>query len=209
MNATLDTARVSYWQALECQHVLAAANHYQWIRWEQYVIPPLEASDFDSLDRLEAGALSDDLTKRLLLDAEIVIELVRQIVGPFAWPAPVEPLFTRKKDQLIGWIRYARTCDDSAIKRWKLQCRMPFLLLTPQQQASDYAEATTDLFSIEDAGGLVLPDKTPLAQPLSKTRARLRQFRHSAGSHGNYTVSEIPWSRICIACHNHKAFDRM
>jgi hypothetical protein len=201
VNATLDAARVSYRQTLECQHVLAAANHYQWIRWERYVIPLLEAGNNNAIDQLLYGDLPEGLNELLKADAETVIDLVETIVGGFAWPVPRQLLYARKLNQLSQWVNYARSCDESAYDRWKLQCKTKFLFLTPKQQESDYIEAVSDFHEVAKAGGLVMPRMMPHAIPQAETVASLRRFRHlTLGWHGNYTRS-IGWARKCVACH--------
>lgn len=204
MNATLDAARVSDSQVRECLHVLAAANHYQWVKWQRYIIPSLTNSDTSARDRLAAGELPAELMERLKFDAKTVVNLISHIIGNYAWPTPYELLYEHKVEQVKIWIGYALGKSESDHERWKLQCRTPFLMLSPEQRDSDYLRAFLDLIEIAHAGGLILPETMPVVPRATTARIKLDQFRHfQLGWHGNYCIKEQDqeWATTCIACH--------
>jgi hypothetical protein len=201
MSTYLDSARISADQATECMHLLAAANHRHWIQWEGHILPLMEDSDKAGLDALLHGNLPTELTAKLVRHAQSVADLIEQVVFTFAWPVPPEPLVQRKREQLQSWLNYASSRPAEDYERWKLQCRLPFLSLSPSAQNSDYAEALRDLQVIASASGLVLPEPFPDVKPLIGKPADKRLRRHKRGWHGHYTISEVPWSRTCQACH--------
>jgi len=164
---SLDNARISDATIAACLHVLAAAAHRQWLRWEGYIIPALQRGDGARLDALEAGDIANippGLAAQIDVNAKNVTSLVRGVIvysaphlrSDFAWAVPDDALLQRKLEQLASWVRYARSCEPGAFERWMLQCRTPFIYLTPKQQRSDYDEAVRDLRVLADVGGLVL-----------------------------------------------------
>lgn len=172
MKTSLEAARIDIVSTTNCLHALAAANHRQWIRWEGCIIPLIEKNDSRSLASIADGNFPSGLAKQLVEDARIIISLVGQIVRDFAWTTLSDLVIKRKQEQLISWVGYARSCDPDTYVRWKLQCRTPFICLTPKQQYSDYAEAVRDLKTIAIAGGLVLVDPLPEVKPLEGASAR-------------------------------------
>lgn len=182
-----------------CLHVLAAANHYQWTRWESFVIPALERGDIAAIERLMALA-PEPLQARLREDAEIVTQVVEKQLGDFAYRFGQAEVLARKADQFRGWVTYARSASPESLRRWKLQCRTPFIRLTPAQQASDYVEARRDLEIIARLGGLVLPDALPQTGPMDESALRKAIRRHRNGLHAPFVCGAPTWSFTCLAC---------
>jgi len=198
---------ISEHEVANCLHVLAAANHRHWMLWESLVIPKLKLDDSAAIDTLlvdleaEPEDMKSVLRDLLVRNAKTVVDLVEQEIRVFAYQPPMQPLLDRKRQQLISWIEYACNGSREDIKRWKQQCRTPFLGLSPKQQRSDYDEAARDFLVVAKEGGLVIPDPLPQVEPLDGRAAKRRLWRHSWGMHGGYAVSESPWSRVCQACH--------
>ncbi|HET6747156.1 MAG TPA: hypothetical protein VFH06_03565 [Candidatus Saccharimonadales bacterium] len=201
MNDSLDAAIISPAQIIEMSHPLAAANHRQWIAWERWVLRDPARLTPEGVNSIVWQARASGLDDMLALHARMVIDIVKLHVGEFAYSPTVASLVQRKFDQFNGWVAYVvkKTPEDRT--RWLLQCRTPFLSLSPEMQASDYTEAEKDLMAIAEAGGLVLTDPFPALVPQTTEQLeRLRQ-RHKLGMHGKYVGSEQPWSNICVGCH--------
>lgn len=195
----LRRARVSPDQVLQVSHLLAAANHRQWVRWESWVLrdPGLLAQGVGAIRRAGGTELANDLTS----SAEAVVAIVRRVVGDFAYAPDMRAVVARKHAQFASWVQYAASQPTDRRERWLLQCRTPFLRLPPAMQVSDYTEAGRDLTVVAEAGGLVLPAPLPKLVPQTERQLRGLLRRHMLGMHGQYADSEQPWSNICMGCH--------
>jgi hypothetical protein len=186
-------------QILRVSHLLAAANHRQWVRWEQWVLrdPSLLAQSVDAIRRAGGSDLNNDLAN----SAKAVVEIVRRAVGDFAYDPDMRTVVQRKQRQFDSWVKYAAGQQQARRERWLLQCRTPFLHLPPDMQASDYTEAARDLTIVARAGGLVLCSPLPDTTPMTPRQLRRQRMLHAIGVHGEYVDSEQPWSNICSGCH--------
>ena len=195
----LPKARVTPEQILQVSHILAAANHRQWVRWEGWVLrdPTLLAQGVSAIRKAGGSKLNDDLAN----SAMAVIDIVHRVVGGFAYAPDKRIVVQRKQGQFASWVKYAAGQSESKLERWLLQCRTPFLDLPPDMQASDYTEAARDLTVVARAGGLVLGNPMPQMSPQTGRQLRRLRLRHAMGAHGQYVDSEQPWSNICVGCH--------
>jgi hypothetical protein len=197
----LGDAIVSPAQIAGIGHPLAAANHRQWIRWEYYVLREPDLLVPDGAAAIIAAATGDGLEDVLILNAQSAIAIVRRQVGAFAYAPRLELIIDRKRQQFTNWVNYAVTKTAGDRTRWLLQCRTPFLALTPQMQKSDYVEAEADLSIIAEACGLVLARDRPALVPQTPRHLRRLRGRHALGFHGAYRDYEQPWTGSCLGCH--------
>jgi hypothetical protein len=208
MNNSLSKAIISSEQILEMSHPLAAANHRQWAAWEQWVLRDAAKLTPGAASDIVRQAHANGLTDMLAQNARMVIDIVEVFVRGFAYTPDVSKVVERKLNQFDGWVEYAVTKTAEDRTRWLLQCRTPFLSLSPDTQASDYVEAEKDVKVIAEAGGLVLADPFPTLAPQTPGKLnRLRQA-HKLDMHGKYVSSEQPWSKICVGCHRDWAVSR-
>jgi hypothetical protein len=194
----LERARITVGQTELCLHYLAALNHRQWALWEEFVIPLLEGESQLTADEIFAQTYPD-VAALLSRNAQTAVDIVKGVVGSFAYRENLGPVCDRKAAQYRSWINYAVTKSTADLERWKLQCRTPFLDLTAKQQRSDYVEAAADLQAIAAVGGLVLPETLPPVQPHGRYKAAWLRFIHMF-AHGRYATSEVPWSKTCQGC---------
>ncbi len=197
----LSRAIVSPAQIAGLSHPLAAANHWQWVQWEGYVLRNPEALVPDSVGAIIDAALAGGLAAVLEDNARSVVAIVRRQVGELAYPPDFERVVDRKKRQFAGWVNYAagKTAEDR--RKWLLQCRTPFLALPPAMQESDYVEARADLDVIAQASGLVLAEDQPEFSPLTPQHLRHLRRLHALGMHGRYRDYGRPWTGTCLGCH--------
>jgi hypothetical protein len=199
--ADLAVAEVTAHQVIRASHPLAAANHRQWIRWQDLVLKDPRVFSRSASEIIE-GVQMAGIGERLDKDAGETIHIVERVLGSFAFQTTGRSsIVQRKLDQLTAWVEYAAKKTPADRERWLLQCRTPFLGLPPQMQESDYAEALADLKAVAEVGGLVLPEALPQLKPQTPRHLRRLRLKHSMGSHGSYISSEQPFSNICLGCH--------
>lgn len=188
--------------AIRAQHLLAAANHFQWVVWQRWVIVALETRDMRMLHMLRDDPLPAELASRLEIDALASISLVRRCVCDFRQEPDVNRMVQRKEEQFRRWIAYASgTITDVSLKRWNRQINTPSLWLPRSMQVSDYRQAVTDLTLVAEISGLSLPDPLPKAEPLSLWRQLSLRTVHTFGLHGRYITMERFYETVCTGCH--------
>lgn len=198
---SLENARVTPAQAVQAQHLLAAAAHRRWFEWQAIVLPWLPDQKEKLRGMLEAVLLPEPLLSQIRPQSEVMVALVLQAVGAFAYPPDLDKITNHNIHSFRHWVDYTLNCTPDDVVRWRLQCRTTFLGLSPESQISDYDQALQWLKVVAEAGGLVLPDSLPLAKPRSRMQLGLQRTVHAMGLHGDYLVSEAPGSLTCQGCH--------
>lgn len=185
-------------QTVDCLHLLAAANHRHWRLWANIAMQHVAR---DSPLAIEAG-LPREVVSILRVCAKTTIDLAEQVVKPFGWPSPSEPMLRHKAAQLSAWIATARDMKPKPeqFDRWRLLRVVRFLELNAQEQAPYYRAAADDLKALADASNLKLPEALPLPSPIEGKKAEIRLRLHLIGLHGDFMVSEARGSRVCVAC---------
>jgi hypothetical protein len=202
INTSLEQARVTPAQAETAIHYLAAVNHHEWAQWAEIAMPIIErkpdASVPDVLFAMKLGGLADVMKN----SASLVTTLTERAVGGFAYRSPdTQPIIAHKNTQLTSWLKSATTNFEAKRTQRLLQLRLPFLDLSPEDQALDYKQAAKDFEIIAAEGGLVLPEPMPQVGPRSARHNSMIRSRHILGIHGGYLVEEAGvFRRACIAC---------
>lgn len=196
----LDRARVSTTIVANTMHLLAAAEHRQWIDWQVGVLPDLEQlRGMPLVTARERVAVA--LEAHLTSNAREVAGIVLRSIGFAYQPNIIDVMQDRKRRQLGGWVEYVLgTPPGEREERWKLQCRTPFLYLPPSMQMSDYHEAATDLVVAADRFGLVLSCEPSVIKPMTMRQQRLARMWHRLGAHGGYRHSPRPYLLTCNGC---------